>query len=155
MPFTSRSGHLIELFCLLLPFQWEFRMFLAMSGRKSSAWWFNNRAHFSPITISLEIGSPELKKQLKDVIESIFFLYFHSAILSIVAFHITVDSTMVAIAPSITFLFKVGGMAPALPVLCITKRSNVFHRIPSSRLPYLSHWLEPWPMATPRNKRGC
>lgn len=105
--FTSRSGHLIKLSCLLLPFQWEFKMFWAMSSRESSSWWFNERIHFSPITMSLEVGSPDLKKQLQDVIKSRFFLYLYS-ILSIVASHIVVDGTMAVTSSCIAFMFMAG-----------------------------------------------
>lgn len=75
-------------------------MFWAMSSRETSSWWFNERIHFSPITMSLEVGSPDLKKQLQDVIKPRFFLYLHSTILSIVASHIVVDGTMAVTSSS-------------------------------------------------------
>lgn len=58
--------------------------------------------------MSLEVGSPELKKQFKDVIKFRFFLSLHSTILSTVASHIMVDGTMAVTASRITFMFMTG-----------------------------------------------
>ena len=57
--------------------------------------------------MSLEVGSPDLKKQLQDVIKSRFFLYLYS-ILSIVASHIVVDGTMAVTSSCIAFMFMAG-----------------------------------------------